>query len=713
MKKMLENILLEAEGKRMIVRDGKIKYYNDEMKRFPLRELIGQTAALVKVHDNLIVEIRLSNGQVFPVTTPKTEASSKVVEPKNEKNMTTDPNRKPARAPYNFVPLNKEIIKGQETASFDDFHNDRCSGFIDLNITALTDIFIRGELEKFFMINNQFAIPGSSLRGLIRSLTEIVSYSGMEFTDKKRKLFFRNIGDAKYKDKFLKTEEVSGRKLVSQNSRAGWLSKVGKKIYLKEAPRFYKVSRRRLEDLGKDKTSTYHFEDIWFDENRVQPIKNKRIEKYGKIVANFDLAYNIATTVSITPRDGFTKGTLLITGLFGKNKHYQWIIPPPIKEEQYDVTDFFKDYALDENRDENADLLQALNKSKGEPIPCFYIPDDKGKPKAVGHTGIFRFPYEHNIGHAIKQEHIGTFDIAQTIFGYASSDEKKESILAGRVYFEDAIATNIAGKEFGALRILSSPKPTSFQLYLEQHPNSHNYKIKDAELHNWDTGSHVVRGSKLYWHKETNWRNPKVVVTADTKRELILKALELKNEQYTVGEVLKKDSSFNGRIRFENLTRIELGTLLFTLDLQPDCAHKLGMGKSLGLGSVKITPSLTLIDRRKRYEELFSDDNTWNIAEKHETDLEQFKNAFAKYIGEKTNQSAINSADDYWGKDSRMKELKELLTFEHKTNGVSWENRTRYMLIEHPTNDPKNEYKDRRVLPKPSEVIRNETYQES
>ncbi|MDZ4785538.1 MAG: TIGR03986 family CRISPR-associated RAMP protein, partial [bacterium] len=688
-----------GEGRRLIVRDGKQKYFNDTMKPFPIDTLIGKTATMVKIHNSLIIEIKLENGGVFPAATPKSEdRTTHYSEPSNR--MTIDTSRTPARAPYNFIPLNNQVVKGQGAVDFSKFHNGKLNGYIDLEIAAQSDIFTRGKLEKFFMINNQYAIPGSSLRGLIRSLVEIAGYGKVEHVDKMRKLFFRNISDKHYKKVFLNSTKNNGQEIVSQKSKAGWLSVEGNKYFITEAPSFYKVNRSRLKELHMDKSdSVYHIEDIWFNPAAIKPFHVKKINSDKSI----NLEYNIATSISLLQRDGFIKGTLLITGTFANTKHFQWIIPPPLQDVKYDITSLVQEYVMDKNRDEGADLLKALKKrSNGNAVPCFYITDSNGKPLAIGHTGIFRYPYKYNIGHALQQNNSLGYDIAQLVFGYASTNGDKETILSGKIFFEDAIASHISGTEFGALKILSSPKPTSFQLYLEQQPNKDN-------LHNWSSDDHKARGHKLYWHKKSDWRNqdPDIVVSASTQRELITRALELKNTQFTVGEVLKENSSFKGRVRFENLTLEELGAILFVLDLPEGCCHKLGMGKSLGLGSVKITPKLTLVSRKARYEQIFHK-NEWHTAEERSIDLQFYKDEFAKYIGKQTKQALITNAEQYWANDNRMQELKHMLTFEHNTDKVSWEDRTRYMKIERP-----NEYKERPVLPKPSEVVKNNTYRES
>ncbi len=112
--------------------------------------------------------------------------------------------------------------------------------------------------------------------------------------------------------------------------------------------------------------------------------------------------------------------------------------------------------------------------------------------------------------------------------------------------------------------------------------------------------------------------------------------------QYTEIEPIMT-GTFTGKIRFENLTDIELGSLLFALDLPKGCAHKIGMGKPLGLGSVRITPHLYLSSRghdNTRYQN-FS--NEWgNHPAEENTKMTSFKKRFEEYILKKIGADDMN-----------------------------------------------------------------------
>ncbi len=86
-----------------------------------------------------------------------------------------------------------------------------------------------------------------------------------------------------------------------------------------------------------------------------------------------------------------------------------------------------------------------------------------------------------------------------------------------------------------------------------------------------------VPGRKFYVHHH-GW-----------KASVLHKQTEIKKtENNRTVEVLDKGNEFEFEVFFENLEDWELGLLIYSLELEPDLAHKLGMAKAFGFGSVKI-----------------------------------------------------------------------------------------------------------------------------
>jgi CRISPR-associated protein (TIGR03986 family) len=265
----------------------------------------------------------------------------------------------------------------------------------------------------------------------------------------------------------------------------------------------------------------------------------------------------------------------------------------------------------------------------------------------------------------------------------------------GRVFFEDAqLHPGSPEPPVQAIPkhlLLAGPKPTTYQHYLVQKATDR----PDGILH-WDgnynatnTSAPVLRGFKRYWH-----RAPKSLPTS-----------ALATKSTSTVRLANSGCTFRARIRVENLSTEELGALLTAIELPTGCAHQLGMGKPIGLGSFETRLlSITRCDRKKRYEELFDRDSTWctgSAAPLPPPRRQAFMDYFAFWMG-RSNSARL------WA-TPRMIELKALLSLENRDK-PGWENATRYLEIERPTNGGKvNEYKKPgkvRALPPAGDVWR-------
>ena len=101
------------------------------------------------------------------------------------------------QAPYNFITLNNQVVASKTHGNnFDKFEG--LSGYIDLEFENLTNIFIKGKDTDFFKAGNKYALPGSSLRGLLRQLVEMVSWGKMNiYTDYRMSERINNNGQDK------------------------------------------------------------------------------------------------------------------------------------------------------------------------------------------------------------------------------------------------------------------------------------------------------------------------------------------------------------------------------------------------------------------------------------------------------------------------------------------------------------------------------------
>jgi CRISPR/Cas system CSM-associated protein Csm3 (group 7 of RAMP superfamily) len=552
----------------------------------------------------------------------------------------------PARAPYNFVPLNEEVFSTNNNTNHSEYSS--LSGYIDIQIEALTPLLVKNDDGQFFRVNDIPFIPGSTCRGLIRSLVEIASYSRMSFFED-RQLYRR-----------------------SNLTKDGNQVEAGFLVFSDGKFKIHKSQCNQEKRSNIRHPHVYEFEE------------NKCVFSTGKF-ANRLTVWKFSNRES----DSFDVLPKLIESYNSDDTRAEGVI------------DIFKSAKKGGIYDKNGSVIRGNRNSRptdSTGIPVFYRKDRAGEVISIGHAKYHRIPYTNSTGDHIIQYLVET-DFGNSIFG---TDK-----IAGKVYFEDLMSPIGHQIEYELdeerhPRILSSPKPTTYQHYLEQ---PRGIQTNQNAQHDWSTEGSKIRGHKQYWHRKTssNLNDPATWIETG----------QVTNSHTNPINPISIGSSFNGRIRFENLTKEELGALLFVLDLPEGCAHKIGMGKPLGLGSVKITPTLTLIDRQKRYSSLFDENEDWESGESKEKSLKQFKDPFALYIGEKLPNPDILDTDSFWTRDERMQELRQMLTLEHKMSNqdVDWNARTRYMEIERMDNGRKvNEYKNRPVLPKPSEVVQPNTY---
>jgi|GEM_PF-982601 CRISPR/Cas system CSM-associated protein Csm3 (group 7 of RAMP superfamily) len=623
-----------------------------------------------------------------------------------------------AKSPYNFVPLNDTVFHPDEqSVFFDKYDEERNTGYIELDIENLTPIFIRGDKERFLMVNDKPVIPGSSMRGLIRNMVEIVSYSKLEFINNSR-FYFRSFADTatRYKDEY--------NKEISKSTKVG--------VLFQNKDRNYVLVPSELVELIGDTSK----ENIC----KLDESANTWMLYSGRMPGGATAKKH---NYKIEGRKIDDSGTI------------------DIKWDDHII----KEYNEDINRKKGFSVLDKLKSVKvhrTHGIPVFYqskIVKGKTIVTSFGNTKNYRLPYNQTIKDHLYEDHLNSskrLDFTSLIFGTVDERQSIEQAIASRVYFEDTKCENALFDSECVLKILATPKPTSFQLYLEQ---PYGVKTRKENLVHWNDTGAPIRGYKQYWHRINHNHNThchrvsefqvkmddfktvleKVIRIKDADnhiRQIVEKGyaqqtvdaygqqklafkgdlstinpqvvgwikqffslddrkakdLNVSKPQYSLVKPLKTNNKFHGRIRFENLTNEELGALLFALELPIGCCHKIGMGKPLGLGSIRITPKLVLDDRAKRYETLLNNDGVWALPVKPgNTD---FKKKFTDLI-----LKVVDIGEtDLW-QTERLRQLKAMLEYdENRCAQDIWLNKTKYMDLP--------EFKKREVLDTPMNILK-------
>lgn len=141
------------------------------------------------------------------------------------------------------------------------------------------------------------------------------------------------------------------------------------------------------------------------------------------------------------------------------------------------------------------------------------------------------------------------------------------------------------------LKILGNPKPPSPALYFRANPETEQAIAKE-DLFPGDAQeeSDPPNGRKFYLHQKS-----------DDKPWLTRQGTDRPHLKSRVTP-LSAGTTFSFTVEFDGLSLAELGHLLFALNPSDTFCHKIGMGKPIGLGTVKLSvKECSIIDRRARY----------------------------------------------------------------------------------------------------------------
>jgi CRISPR-associated protein (TIGR03986 family) len=585
--------------------------------------------------------------------------------------------RIPIPSPYNFVPLSDRVFFPPWAAqvSHDIPFSDGISGWFDIEVEALTPIYIRngtdlrGQTDKerqermnnlewlsFFRIKNgPFAIPGTEIKGMLRNVVEIATFSIMPQIDKRR-YGYRDLNNED--PEFYRGRMSGGNKPNGfyPLAKPGWLHLKHDdsfEIFPCEMARVEQVdlecfaganpqeeegflgSIRREEKNAREASRKYKEWEQKRKSRRIQFDIGKPSEHTVKLL--YKRAINIG--------NGNTTGTLVFTGQPVNRQEYDrgcWWNPDKRKHMEFvfyarkpaaipvssEVADDFKFIHSDE-RDKSKDnddltFLKSQYEITKDGIPVFYLSDNTGKVTAIGLALMFRLPYNTTADQlASKQQterdNKKDLDFAETLFGRTSESDS----LKGRIQIETLLDQNETCHPFpNAVEVvLNSPKPTYYPNYLNQPSEKHfdldsNGALPEDTLHyaTWlDDGSNGRATAQIRGWKRYICREDGDFQTKDSNPS--------KNKKITTKFIpLEKGCKFRGRIHFHNLRKAEIGALLWALTWgnNNSLRHRLGMAKPYGFGHVKVTFPKTQPDKPSHHIfgwsdkiQIPTDDSSW------------------------------------------------------------------------------------------------------
>ena len=541
-----------------------------------------------------------------------------------------------ATAPYNFIPYNfiaydpAQVVEQHES-------EELYSGTLEVSLQSLTPLLVAGPQERnkedvkgkkevkprsFLHVDGKPVIPGSSLKGMLRSLVEILSFAPMAPMNEKP-LVFRSFDDETYKERI----GIKG----SYKPKAGWLERVGAEYHIHPVA------------FGRTYTPGY----IPVKTGKVPPARRQK-GMQDPHVYYFAPKPNVGTGILVSS----------------------------------DMMEAFKAQLSEEQKKQLTD--RGTDKSFSKPCPVFYIQNGGGSLDFLGLPHCFRIPYVYKPKDLLVMDEKHTRHFAGQLFGFVDGDKaQKGRVRVGHCAIKGTPITPV-------IATLGQPSPTCIAHYIVQgnnvrtlpdnpsrnDPNSlMNYNKKDAQL----------RGRKYYWHRDFEQAKLNLPKGND-KTDAELHPME--------------NCSGNFSVQVHNITLAELGALILALELPEGHAHKLGLGKPLGLGSVRLEitcKDITLAGAK--YSSLLSRFKpcTEQLNETSNALCKKACEAFKNRVLAKLNKTG----EDYEQLVS-IKDLRAMMDFKGKPEAAL----TAYMPLstDKQNNTPTQTYKAKAILPYISEV---------
>lgn len=519
--------------------------------------------------------------------------------------------------PYNFVPVDYSKKSTNSLGS----DEERMTGVITCSLYTKTPIAIldavkyeekeNGHRIYPFMKDakgENYIIPGSSVRGMLRSVHEVVTDSCFSTAKKEVQITARSkdafqAGVLKLEDgKWNLYDATRYMLLVKKNNFQVKPNHVNAKIWNCYS---YHVDddKNGKYIVDKNKNQIYTGQEVWIDVlkddkgNEVKYIKQIR-DKDTKVVIKSIPCAPVARTVYKKDNSDINakkNSGYLVLGENIYSKHHESVfclkkeVPMSIDENVMkkafsgleEAVRVYNDGSINKQLKAGGSWYGSFEKMKTNGcIPVWYDYRASDKILYLSPASIGRMTYNNRLIDLVKDKKPCTSRANMcescSMFGMIGSSENYGS----RVRVTDAICVNAQVRtQRITLPELASPRPSYIPFYLRKKTNGRVSEKGKKELTGYDSENYELRGRKFYWHIP----NPKF---PDNIKE---------NNRNSTVEVLGMNESvpFTFRVYFDDITMDEMRKLVYTINLGQNkkedvLCHKIGHGKPVGLGSIKI-----------------------------------------------------------------------------------------------------------------------------
>lgn len=604
--------------------------------------------------------------------------------------------------PYNFVPavpcenLNGELAD-REPTGHDCYAGDKFSGKLTVKMTVKTPLVIidtariqqQDDHKKFparVDADGKPYIAPTAVKGMLRSGYEIITNSRMSvFTKHEDRLAFRREAkspipvrieerDGNFFAKLLKYQEVDNQvmnhvaKLQCYEKNSSQLDKGKSKVAL------------RYSDGSLPK----HGDAVWV--------------QYKKIKAGAEIQKIKKRTENDPPQTGWVAGWVCINGANISGKVFERVFLDVPEAPSLPVDKHLWEELIRNYQDIHKKELEQRNKNNRQPTD--YLGNNPGQTAwsrhiytkddlILKHGTLCYAEIENN---TIKS--IFPVMISRQLYEKSPADLLSDSLKPAKSFEQLSPADRVFGwvnqKGNGAYRgqlrictvkcltdkdeaiqkladlplnILGQPKPQQGRFYVAETPQG---EAQTQRRYNEDAGykqGRGLRGRKVYphhahindknfWFSDSNFSENgndwKVEFRSDGSKVYHREYLRPKNnnqqqrdsQNRSIGGWVKPETEFEFDIHFINLSEVELGALIWLLDLPENHFHRFGGGKPLGFGSVSLSLKNSEISNGGDLKDFYG---SLDNRRKSSITPEECKSAFEKAVEDAKYQNILDS----------------------------------------------------------------------
>lgn len=539
-----------------------------------------------------------------------------------------------ARAPYRFVPVSRKVYfpawgELAQLPLHDAPFEDGISGTITLRIRAHSPLLVAregrsGTPRDFCRYGDRLAVPGSSIRGLLRSVVEVASFGKLGSFTHDQHLSVRDLHNGHVYRRFVTRSTARGYQATAEagflerDAKGGWWIRPCRhaRAPIVDLEAFAQKRGKRVNLGGRSQRACQKYEQ-WgtAPEDLTLRFDTRRPDKPG---LDYDLAVNLGT--------GALEGQLVLTGQptpthVRRAKKREFVFYAP-SSELLEVSDALRrsfEEVHSEGRErhglptpnEDWRLLRTWLEvpRPGRGVPVFFLrePGNASALWCFGLAQLPRIPYRLTVHAALQNtspHHLDRTrpDLAELIFGKVperrsqrGDGERPTGALRGRVSFEPFWLEGRPQTLPPVKTVLSGPRASFYPHYVQQ-PEARDGAVPLAPL---EGDARPKPHYKTLMDRDAELAGWKRYPVRDGQRTPPPPPSKASEKTITRLEPLAPGAELVGRVHVHNLKPVELGAVLWaaTWGGDPKLRHALGLGKPFGWGQVSLSVEKVELER--------------------------------------------------------------------------------------------------------------------